>query len=115
MESGDIISRCFSPLYYFALFILGLPYLFSAVASPILGFMIDRTGRNVSFITCASAITLFSHTVFAFATSKAWAYLAIGLMGFGYSLLAASLWPVIALVIPLHRQGTAFGKTILSC
>lgn len=87
----------------------GIPYLFSAAASPILGFMIDRTGRNVIFITLASVITLISHALFAFTISKACAYLAIGLMGLGYSLLAASLWPVIALVIPLHRQGTAFG------
>ena len=84
--------------------------MFSAAASPILGFMIDRTGRNVTFITLASVITLISHALFAFTVSKACAYLAIGLMGLGYSLLAASLWPVIALVIPLHRQGTAFGK-----
>ena len=90
--------------------ILGIPYAFSAVASPLLGIMIDKTGRNVTFITLACFITLISHALFAFTLSKGFAYLAIGLMGLGYSLLAASLWPVIALVIPLHRQGTAFGK-----
>jgi len=87
----------------------GIPYAFSAVASPLLGIMIDKTGRNVTFITLACFITLISHALFAFTLSKGFAYLAIGLMGLGYSLLAASLWPVIALVIPLHRQGTAFG------
>ena len=90
--------------------ILGIPYAFSAVASPLLGIMIDKTGRNVTFITLACFITLISHALFAFTLSKGFAYLAIGLMGLGYSLLAASLWPVIALVIPLHRQGTAFGN-----
>ena len=89
--------------------LLGIPYLFSAFASPILGFMIDKTGRNVTFITLACVLTLASHAMFAFTLSQACAYLAIGLLGLGYSLLAASLWPVIALVIPLHRQGTAFG------
>ena len=86
--------------------------MFSAVASPILGFMIDKTGRNVTFITLACVLTLASHAMFAFTLSQACAYLAIGLLGLGYSLLAASLWPVIALVIPLHRQGTAFGTKI---
>ena len=95
-------------------YVLGVPYLFSAVASPILGFMIDKAGRNVTFITVACVLTLVSHAMFAFTLSQACAYLAIGLMGFGYSLLAASLWPVIALVIPLHRQGTAFGKITIS-
>ena len=95
--------------------ILGIPYAFSAVASPLLGIMIDKTGRNVTFITLACFITLISHALFAFTLSKGFAYLAIGLMGLGYSLLAASLWPVIALVIPLHRQGTAFGKLHTLC
>jgi len=31
-------------------------------------------------------------------------------MGIGYSLLAAALWPIVALIVPLHRQGTAFGE-----
>ena len=96
----------FKKSFYFS----GIPYLFSAFASPILGFMIDRAGRNVTFITVACVITLISHAMFAFTLSQACAYMAIGLMGLGYSLLAASLWPVIALVIPLHRQGTAFGN-----
>jgi MFS family permease len=32
-------------------------------------------------------------------------------MGGGYSLLAASLWPMISLTTPISRQGTAFGIT----
>ena len=90
--------------------ILGLPYLISAAVSPILGFVIDRQGRNVFFVTTANVITLIAHTLFAFGASKGCAYVAVIVMGSGYSLLAASLWPIIALVIPLNRQGTAFGK-----
>ena len=94
--------------------ISGLPYLISAVASPILGFVIDLQGRNVFFVTISSVITLIAHTLFAFGGTKSFAYVAIIVMGLGYSLLAASLWPIIALVIPLHRQGTAFGKVFHS-
>ena len=30
-------------------------------------------------------------------------------MGFAYSLLAASLWPMVSLIIPEHQLGTAYG------
>merc|ERR1712212_496876 len=36
-------------------------------------------------------------------------YVGVVLMGLGYSMLAGSLWPIIALVVPQHRQGTAYG------
>ena len=35
-------------------------------------------------------------------------------MGIGYSLLASALWPMVALIVPLHRQGTAFGKYLIT-
>ena len=43
-------------------------------------------------------------------SSQILAWVAMVILGIGYSTLASSLWPVIALVVPLHRQGTAFGK-----
>ena len=36
--------------------------------------------------------------------------ISIILMGIGYSLLAAALWPIVALIVPIYRQGTAFGN-----
>lgn len=89
----------------------GVPYLLSAFAVPVFGIMIDRFGRNIGFVALACAITLSSHTILAFAKIKILAYVGFGLMGIGYSLLAAALWPMIALITPLHQQGTAFGFT----
>jgi len=31
------------------------------------------------------------------------------IMGFAYSILASSLWPLVALVVPQHQIGTAYG------
>lgn len=31
------------------------------------------------------------------------------LMGTAYSLLASALWPMVALIIPSHQLGTAYG------
>lgn len=34
-------------------------------------------------------------------------------MGISYSMLASALWPLIALVIPEHQMGTAYGMQVL--
>lgn len=81
----------------------------SAVLAPLLGFVIDRLGRNVVFIMFACVSTLVAHCLLVIQSSQMLAYVAMVILGIGYSTLASSLWPVIALVIPMHRQGTAFG------
>ena len=88
-------------------FITGLVYLISAFASRAFGFSIDKVGRNVAFVMVSVILTLLSHVIMAFTEINP--YFNVGLMGFGYSMLASALWPMVALVVPLHRQGTAFG------
>merc|ERR1712018_144698 len=56
-------------------------------------------------------ITLVAHCLLVTQSSQVLAYVAMVIMGIGYSTLACSLWVIIALVVPLHRQGTAYGVT----
>ena len=91
-------------------FITGLVYLISAFAAPIFGFAIDKIGRNVIFVISAVLMTLISHVIMAFTLWNP--YISIICMGIGYSLLAAALWPIVALIVPTYRQGTAFGENI---
>jgi len=91
-----------------ASFITGLIYLISAFASPILGFMIDKTGRNITcvFISCLG--TLVGHSMLALTFWNP--YVAIVIMGLSYSLLASALWPIAALMVPDQLLGSAYGK-----
>lgn len=41
-------------------------YIISAVASPIFGFIIDRTGRNLSWVFLSISATIAAHTLLAF-------------------------------------------------
>lgn len=82
-------------------------YLISAVASPLFGFVIDKTGRNVSWICTAVMSTIGAHTLLAFTMLNP--YVGMVLMGLSYSMLAASLWPLVALIIPEYQLGTAYG------
>uniref|UniRef100_A0A671LIM3 Lysosomal dipeptide transporter MFSD1 n=1 Tax=Sinocyclocheilus anshuiensis TaxID=1608454 RepID=A0A671LIM3_9TELE len=82
-------------------------YIISAPASPLLGFMVDRTGRNVLWVMLAVATTLLSHMMLAFTFWNPW--IAMCLLGLSYSLLACALWPMVAFVVPEHQLGTAYG------
>ena len=82
-------------------------YIISAVLSPFLGILVDLTGRNLFWVFAAAIITLTSHSLLAFSFINPW--FPMILMGIGYSVLACALWPMVALVIPEHQLGTAYG------
>ncbi|KAM8852933.1 lysosomal dipeptide transporter MFSD1 isoform 1-T1 [Synchiropus picturatus] len=82
-------------------------YIISAPASPIFGFMVDKTGRNVVWVICAVITTLCAHMMLAFTFWNPW--IAMSLLGVSYSLLACALWPMVAFVVPEHQLGTAYG------
>uniref|UniRef100_A0A3P8PXN3 Lysosomal dipeptide transporter MFSD1 n=2 Tax=Astatotilapia calliptera TaxID=8154 RepID=A0A3P8PXN3_ASTCA len=82
-------------------------YIISAPASPVLGFMVDKTGRNVYWVLLAVAATLAAHMMLAFTFWNPW--IAMSLLGVSYSLLACALWPMVAFVVPEHQLGTAYG------
>ncbi|KAG7479060.1 major facilitator superfamily domain-containing protein 1 isoform X1 [Solea senegalensis] len=82
-------------------------YIISAPASPILGFLVDKTGRNVVWVIIAVTATLAAHMMLAFTFWNPW--IAMSLLGVSYSLLACALWPMVAFVVPEHQLGTAYG------
>ncbi|RXM31367.1 hypothetical protein EOD39_7090 [Acipenser ruthenus] len=82
-------------------------YIISAPASPVLGFMVDRIGKNIIWVMCAVVTTLAAHMMLAFTFWNPW--IAMSLLGISYSLLACALWPMVAFVVPEHQLGTAYG------
>ncbi|XP_049582226.1 lysosomal dipeptide transporter MFSD1 isoform X1 [Syngnathus scovelli] len=82
-------------------------YIISAPASPVLGFLVDKTGKNIIWVMCAVCATLASHMMLAFTFWTPW--IGMSLLGLSYSLLACALWPMVAFVVPEHQLGTAYG------
>ncbi|KAH8341394.1 hypothetical protein KR059_005840 [Drosophila kikkawai] len=82
-------------------------YLISAIASPLFGFVIDKVGRNVTWVFCATISTLFAHFLLTFTHWDP--YIGMSIMGLSYSMLAASLWPLVSLIVPEYQLGTAYG------
>ncbi|KAL5237205.1 hypothetical protein ACI65C_004615 [Semiaphis heraclei] len=85
----------------------GIIYIISAICAPGLGLVIDKTGRNLFWVFLSILGTLVSHMFLAFTFVNP--YIAMFTMGLSYSMLASALWPLIAMVIPEHQMGTAYG------
>lgn len=88
-------------------YINSIVYIISAVASPLFGFIIDKTGRNVMWILISVLTTIVAHSILAFTYLNP--YSGMFIMGLSYSMLASSLWPLVALIIPEYQLGTAYG------
>ena len=82
-------------------------YLVSAIASPFFGFLIDKAGRNVTWVLVAVTTSAVAHGVLAFTFLNP--YLPIIMLGMSYSILASALWSLPALLVHDRQLGTAFG------
>lgn len=82
-------------------------YVTSAFLSPVMGLLVDATGRNVFWVFISLAIALLSHVAVTFTPIDP--HITMTVMGISYSMVAAALWPMIALIIPEHQLGTAYG------
>ena len=90
----------------------GIPYLISAVASPILGFGIDRLGRRALFITLSSVVLVIAFCISAALPDKEGSKMEIVplvMVGIGYSVYCAAIWGSIPYTVQPHTVGTAFG------
>lgn len=87
--------------------VTSIVYIISAVASPLFGFIIDRAGRNVTWMLLSISSTIGAHFILGFTYLNP--YVGMVLMGISYSMLASSLWPLVALIVPEYQLGTAYG------
>lgn len=82
-------------------------YVISAFASPILGYIVDRLGRNILWVFIAVLVSLGCHALLTFTFLNP--FIAMSVLGLAYSLLASALWPMVSLIIPEHQLGSAYG------
>lgn len=82
---------------------------FTLVFAPLFGAVVDRVGRGTKIMILGSAMILLAHLAVAFAPGiPAFGFIAIGVLGLGYSLVPAAMWPSIPKIIPENKLGTAF-------
>ncbi len=82
---------------------------FTLVFAPLFGAVVDRVGRGTKIMILGSAMILFAHLTVVFAPGvPAFGFIAIGVLGLGYSLVPAAMWPSLPKIIAESRLGTAF-------
>lgn len=82
-------------------------YMISAVSSPVIGLFIDKIGRNLVFLLIASVLVNIAH--FLMALTYVWLWFPMITLGIGYSIMCSALWPLVAMMVPESKLGTAYG------
>ena len=95
-----------------ATFFLAIPNFVSIVMSPLFGALVDKVGRALYFIMFASTMMICAHVAFLGNANEWWEIhpaFVFGWLGIGYSMGAASIWPILSHIAPLKILGTAYG------
>lgn len=93
-------------------YLFGVPYIISAVMSPILGIAIDKVGKRALLITFSSVVLIIAFTASMNMNECYQCYnevIPLTLVGVGYSIYAAAIWGSIPYIVKPHTVGTAFG------
>ncbi|MDE6147820.1 MAG: MFS transporter [Bacteroidales bacterium] len=93
-----------------ATWMLSMIPFFTIVFTPLFGALVDRTGKATTWMITGSLLVLASHLLITFAPqgTAAYGYVAIALLGIGYSLVPSAMWPSVPKIVPEKNLGTAF-------
>ena len=82
----------------------------TVVFAPLFGLLVDRRGHGTRWMVLGSLLALLAHLLLTFAPQGVplFGYLAMVLLGFGYSLVPAALWPSVPKIVPDKVLGTTF-------
>lgn len=77
------------------------------VFTPIFGFLVDKKGKRATLMFYGSGMLLVAHLVLSLTSITP--YLAMFIIGIGFSLVPAAMWPGVARIVEEKRLGTAYG------
>jgi len=83
---------------------------FTILFTPLFGALVDKVGKATLWLIIGSALVLASHLIITYAPQgvPVYAYMAIALLGIGYSLVPSAMWPSVPKIIPEKNLGTAY-------
>jgi nitrate/nitrite transporter NarK len=82
---------------------------FTIVFTPLFGSTMDNKGKATKWLMTGSIIVLCAHLIIAFAPPvQVFGFAGLSLLGIGYSLVPAAMWPSVTKIIPESKLGTAY-------
>lgn len=104
-----LIPRFGIPVESASLMVSMIPF-FTVIFAPLFGLLVDKAGKGTRWMIAGSLLVFISHLIIAFAPQgvAAYGYISIAMLGVGYSLVPAALWPTVAKIVPEKNLGTAY-------
>ncbi len=82
---------------------------FTVVFTPLFGSLVDRIGKATTWMITGSVMVFAAHVIIAFAPGDPiYGYIGIAILGVGYSLVPAAMWPSVPKIVPEKNLGTAY-------
>ena len=76
--------------------------------TPIFGTILDFRGKGTKLMILGSTIVMLVHCIFAFGPGVPFfGFMAIIILGVGFSLVPAAMWPSVPKIVPQSKVGTA--------
>ena len=93
-----------------ATLLLAMIPFFTILFTPLFGALVDKVGKAPLWMIVGSALVLASHLIITFAPQgvAVYAYVAIAMLGIGYSLVPSAMWPSVPKIVPEKNLGTAY-------
>lgn len=82
----------------------------TVIGTPLFGLLVDHLGKATRWMIVGSCLVLSAHLIICFAPEgmQPAGYIAIGLLGIGFSLVPAAMWPSVPKIVPEKNLGTAY-------
>ena len=82
----------------------------TVIFAPLFGSLVDRVGKGTRWMIAGSVLVFIAHIIIAFAPEgvSGFGYAGIAILGVGYSIVPAALWPTVSKIVPDKNLGTAY-------
>ena len=107
---SDILIPLFGVDISISSLLLAMIPFFTIVFTPLFGAMVDKVGKATRWMIIGASMVLAAHLIITLAPQgqPVFAYIAIGLLGTGYSLVPSAMWPSVPKIVPEKNLGTAY-------
>ena len=82
----------------------------TVIFAPLFGSLVDKVGKGTRWMIAGSVLVFIAHIIIAFAPEgvSGFGYAGIEILGVGYSIVPAALWPTVSKIVPEKNLGTAY-------
>jgi MFS family permease len=106
---GEVVISLFGVEFETSSIMMILLPVFTIVFTPLFGSAMDYRGKTTKWLIVGSVVVFCAHLIIAFAPKlQLFGFIGLSLLGIGYSLVPAAMWPAVTKIISESKLGTAY-------